>query len=154
VSRATIITIVFVIIVGIGAVLVSRQFRQALDRPAVQREDSQRRLRLMADALRAYRDAHGEFPENLFALFKDQHLQLGANGGYLYRKPPADAPDDYVIMWAERLHEGVGKGQPWGGEGQVATEDIPAVGYVLTRNLAIEALSVDEHRRRAPPPRP
>ncbi len=154
-SKASMLTIALLLVLGLGTLLVNREFREAAARPAVQRLESQRRLRQFSDALTAYRQQHAAWPDSLFSLMKDQHLRFGSNlvrggGTYLYREPPADAPADYVVMWSEIAHAGARIGEPWGGRGEVATAEHPPVSYVVTVSLRVEELDVDSWRRRAP----
>ncbi len=155
-SRAAWISLVFALIMGAGAVVVYREFRQAEDRPAVQRQLSELRLRQFADAIAAYRTRHGAWPGTLFQLMRDAGMPFGANtvrggGVYAYRPPPPGAPDDVVVMASNRHHEAVPVGAPWGAEGQVASHEIPAVAYVLTAAGRIEAISPAERDRRWKP---
>ncbi|HYE04736.1 MAG TPA: hypothetical protein VEL07_04365 [Planctomycetota bacterium] len=151
-SRSTAITIVFVLIMAFGAVIVAREFRGALTRPAVQRLEHQRTLAALAAALKDYRADHRAWPDTLFQLLKhSQELGLGANRGYQYRKPAGDAPDEIVIS-SQAFHPAVPAGQPWGGEGDLAPVDVPAVAYVVTADLVVRELPLDEARRRSPTP--
>lgn len=155
-SRAAWITVVFSIIMGVGALMVYRSFRSAEERPAVQRQLSEMRLQQFAEAIAVYRSRHGAWPANLFQLMRDAKLPFGANavrggGLYAYRPPPPGASDDTVVMASDRCHAAVGAGAPWGGEGQVAAQDIPAVTYVLTAGGRVEALSEAERDRRWKP---
>ncbi len=146
-------SIVFVVVMAVGALLVGREFRQAQERPGVQRLESQRRLGQFAAALAAYQGRHHDWPDNLFQVMKDQHLGFGANlvrggGTYRYRKPGRDDGADRVVMWSDLPHQGVKAGEPWGGEGEVATSDHPPVSYVLTRDLRIEEVGLEAWRTR------
>src|SRR4051812_45747792 len=117
-NRSTAITVVFALILAIGAVIVAREFRGALARPAVQRLGHRPTLQTPAEALRDYRaDCGGAWPDSLFQLFRHERLQLGANRGYVYRKPPADAPDGTIVLSSEAYHPAVKTGEPWGAEG-------------------------------------
>lgn len=155
-SRAAWITVVFAVIMGVGALMVYRSFRTAEERPAVQRQLSEVRLRQFAEAIAVYRSRHGAWPENLFQLMRDAKLPFGANavrggGLYTYRAPPPGADDDTVVMASDRCHAAVRAGEPWGGQGERATQDIPAVAYVLTLDGKIQAVSVEERDRRWKP---
>jgi hypothetical protein len=156
-NKATLVAVVLLLVVAAGAMVVNRSLRVAQERPAVQRLESQSRLRQFAAAIAAYRDHHGAWPSSLAVVIRDAHLGLGANavrggGVYRYRCPPADAGGGYVVMWSELNHAGIKRGEPWGGEGQVADRDIPAVAYILDANLNVEELDLDEFARRAPRP--
>jgi hypothetical protein len=155
VNKATLVAVIMLLVVAAGALLVHRSLRVAQERPAVQRLESQSRLRQFAAAFATYRERHGEWPPSLAVLVREAHLGLGANavrggGVYRYRRPPADAPGSYVVMWSGTNHAGVGRGEPWGGEGQVADHDIPPVAYVLDAALQVEELTIEEFTRRAP----
>jgi hypothetical protein len=83
---------------------------------------------------------------------RDQHLGFGANlvrggGTYHYRKPAADDAPDRPVMWSDTPHRAVLAGEPWGGEGGIATTDHPAVAFVLTRDLRVQELSVEALNR-------
>lgn len=156
-NKATLVAVVMLVVVAAGTMLVHRSLRVAQERPAVQRLESQSRLKQFAAALAAYREHHQAWPTSLAVLIRDAHLGLGANavrggGVYRYRRPPADAGGDYVVMWSETNHAGVSRGELWGGEGQVADHDIPPVAYILDADLRVEELGLDEFARRAPHP--
>ncbi len=149
-SRSTAITIVFVLILAFGAVIVAREFRGALARPAVQRLEHQRTLATLVEALKDYRTDEHAWPDTLFQLLKhSQELGLGANRGYEYRKPVGDAPDQIVIS-SQAFHPAVPAGQPWGAEGELAPDEVPAVAYVVTADLVVRELPLDEARHRSP----
>ncbi|MBA3847924.1 MAG: hypothetical protein H0X45_14945 [Planctomycetes bacterium] len=151
-SRSTAITIVFVLILAFGAVIVAREFRGALARPAVQRLEHQRTLATLAEALKDYRADQHAWPDTLFQLLKHSpELGLGANRGYQYRKPDSDAADQIIIS-SEAFHPAVPAGQPWGAEGELATAEVPAVAYVVTADLVVHELPLDEAARRSPTP--
>ncbi len=152
-SRSTAITVVFALILAIGAVIVAREFRGALARPAVQRLEHQRTLATLAAALKEYRDEQRAWPDTLFQLLKhSRELGLGANRGYQYRKPPDDARPDRIVISSEAFHPAVPAGQPWGAEGERAVVDVPSVAYVVTADLVVHELGLDEARRRSPTP--
>lgn len=155
-SRAAWISVMFALVMGVGAVVVYNEFRAAELRPAVQRQLSELRLKQFAEAIATYRTRHGAWPENLYLLMRDAKLPFGANtvrggGVYGYRPPAAGAADDTVVMASDRCHDAVRAGEPWGAEGQVADRDIPAVAYVLTLGGKVEAVSDAERQRRWKP---
>jgi hypothetical protein len=142
-SKASVITLVMIVLFAAGALLVNREFTQAQERPSVQRLESRRRLVQFATAIEHYRASHQAWPDTLFQLMKDQHLGFGANlvrgaGTYRYRRPEADDAPDRPVMWSDQPHRAVLAGEPWGGEGDIATRDHPAVAFVLTRDLRVE----------------
>jgi hypothetical protein len=154
-SKATVLVLITLVLIGGGALLVNREFRDAQQRPAVQRLDSQRRLCQFAAAIAAYRDRHHAWPDRLLSLVHDQRLGFGANlvrggGSYRYRPPPAGAREDAVVMWSESMHRAVRAGEAWGAEGEVAARDQPAVSYVLNAALAVEELDAAAWRQRVP----
>jgi hypothetical protein len=127
----------------------------------VQRIESYKRLQQLASAFRAYhRDHHGAWPDHLADMLREQRLGLGYSlvrgaGLYQYRKPPAAAPGDWIIMWSETNHAGVPKGAPFGAEGEVALADIPPIAYVLRADLTVDELSLEQLDQRMsalPPP--
>jgi hypothetical protein len=149
-NRAPIIGLVVLVTVAFGFALVNRQLQAARERPAVQRIESYKRLQQLAAAFRIYRRDHqGAWPEHLGDMLKEQHLGLGFSlvrgaGVYQYRKPPAGAPGDWIIMWSETNHAGVAKGAPFGAAGEVAQQDIPPIAYVLRRDLAVDELTLEQ----------
>jgi hypothetical protein len=156
-NKATILAIILLAILGAGALLVNREMRDAQARPAVQRQLSQSRLAQFAEALKAYRDAHQAWPESMAQLLREAKLPptstaVRGAGVYRYRKPSGPVPPDLVVMWSDRPHDGIKAGEPWGGEGGIATTDVPPVAYVLNGALEIEALSPETWAKRIPPP--
>lgn len=155
-SRISWFTVIFIVIMAVGALVMQQEFRAAQDRPAMQRELSQLRLSQFATAIAHYRERHGTWPGNLFQIMQEGKLSLSAHavrgcGLYRYRPPPSNAGDDYVIMASDGFHAGTSAGKPWGGQGEVASKDIPPLAYVLTAGGQIEALSPAERDRRWPP---
>ena len=149
-SRGAIALMVMVIMFGLGAIFVAREFRTTLTSAAGVRVASQERLRNLATALQAYRDAHAAWPDSTLQLLRDRKLALPAVAGVLYRKPAADASPDQVVLWREQLLPAVKRGEPWAGPDQPAERDIPAVGHVVTADLAFSVLTPDEFARRVP----
>ncbi len=145
--------LVLVVVLAAGAMLVNREFKQAQERPSVQRLESQRRLRQFAAALDAYRTQHRAWPDQLFQLMKDQRMGFGANlvrggGSYRYHRPSAADAGDRLVMWSDMPHRGIAAGEPWGGEGGIAITGHPPVGYVLTKDLSVLELPLDDWKRR------
>ena len=150
-NSSRLVAFILLAVLALGAVLVAREFRQVMTQPAVQRGIHRHALEQMAEALRSYRRDQHAWPDNLLKLFKQQGLNLGANHGYSYRKPPADAADDYVVMWSDAWLPGAKQGDPWT-ETQRAERDIPPVAYALDAALRIQELSLDEAAKRLPKP--
>ena len=156
-NKATLVAILMLAVLAAGAMLVNRSLRSATERPAVQRLASQARLKEFAAALQAYRDHHQAWPDGLGQLLKDAHLGIMAPavrgaGVYRYRRPPADAPPDYVVMWSDTNHAGIARGEPWGAAGEVAKDDVPPIAYVLTAGGEVDGLDEAAFKRRAPAP--
>jgi hypothetical protein len=162
-TRAPIIGLVVLVTVAFGFALVNRQLQAARERPAVQRIESVKRLQQLALAFRKYHTVHlGAWPEHFGDLLREQRLPAGITlvrgaGVYQYRKPPAGAPGDWIIMWSEANHAGVPKGAPFGAAGEVALNDIPPIAYVLRADLTVDELSLEQLDQRlsaAPPAAP
>lgn len=156
-NKATLIAVLMLAVLAGGALLVNRSLRSATERPAVQRLASQARLKEFAAALQAYRDHHHAWPDGLGELLKDAHLGMMAPvvrgaGVYRYRRPPAEAPPDYVVMWSDTNHAGIARGEPWGAVGEIAKEPVPPIAYVLTAGGEVEALDEADFKLRAPAP--
>jgi hypothetical protein len=149
-SRGSIALMVLVALFGIGAILVAREFRTALSSPAGVRLASEQRLRNLAAALAAYRAQHRAWPENQLQLLRDRDLRIPAVAGVRYRRPAAGAGPDTVVLWREEPLPAVARGEPWGGDGQPASEDHPSVGHVVTADLRFHALPAADFRRRVP----
>jgi type II secretory pathway pseudopilin PulG len=155
-NKATILAVILLAIIAAGALMVNREMRDAQERPAVQRQLSQARLAQFAEALRQYRADHQAWPDTTAQLLRaakmpqTSTLVRGA-GLYRYRKPPADAAPDALVMWSERVHDGVAAGQPWGGEGQRTEQPIPPAAYAITAALEVVTLTPEEWARRKPP---
>jgi len=149
-SRGAIALMVLVAMFGVGAIFVAREFKTAMSAPAGVRLASQERLRNLAAALRAYRAEHAAWPDSTLQLLRDRKLAIPAVAGVLYRKPPADAPPDQVVLWREQLLPAVRRGEPWAGADEPAVRDIPAVGHVVTADLAVGVLTPEEFARRVP----
>ncbi len=143
--------IVLLAVLALGAVLVAREFRQVMTRPAVQRGIHRHALDQMAEALRCYRNDKHSWPDNLLNLFQHAGLNLGANHGYQYRKPPADVAEQYVVMWSDAWLPGAKAGDPWT-ETQRAERDIPPVVYALDAGLRVVEMSLDDAKTRLPRP--
>jgi hypothetical protein len=149
-ARAPIIGLVVLVTVAFGFALVNHQLQAARERPAVQRIESYKRLQQLALALRKYHSVHqGAWPDHLLDMLREQRLGLGFNlvrgaGVYQYRKPPAAAPGDWIIMWSDANHAGVPKGAPFGAAGEVALADIPPIAYVLRVDLTVDELSLEQ----------
>jgi type II secretory pathway pseudopilin PulG len=155
-NKATILAVILLAIIAAGALMVNREMRDATARPAVQRQLSQARLVQFAEALTQYRNEHHTWPDTTAQLLRAAKLPQTATmirgaGIYRYRKPPADATPDTLVMWSERLHDGVAKGDPWGSEGQIADKPIPPIGYALGTDLKLLELTPEEWARRKPP---
>lgn len=155
-NKATILAVILLAIIAAGALMVNREMRDATARPAVQRQLSQARLVQFAEALKQYRSENHTWPDTTAQLLRAAKLPQTATmirgaGIYRYRKPPADATPDTLVMWSERLHDGVAVGEPWGGEGQVADKAIPPIGYALGTELTLLELTPEEWARRKPP---
>jgi hypothetical protein len=155
-SKASVFAMIILICFAIGAALVNHNLEAARERPSVQRLDSYNRLKRLASSFRSYLNSHhGQWPEHWSDFLHDQRLGLGVNlvkggGLYLYRKPPADALADYIIMWSDTNHAVIPKGQQWGSSGQIAAQDIPGVAFVLNASLQVEELTLEEFAKRSP----
>lgn len=154
-NKATIVTVLLLAVVALGAVLVHHEMRSAQERPSVQRQLSRARLDQLATALKTYREQYAAWPDAIGQLLRSAKLPLTTTmvrgaGVYRYRKPAVDATAGQVVVWSETLHVGVAQGQPWGAEGHVADADVPPIGYVITSELAIEALDPATHATRIP----
>jgi type II secretory pathway pseudopilin PulG len=155
-NKATILAVILLAIIAAGALLVNREMREAQERPAVQRQLSQARLAQFAEALRQYRTEHQTWPDTTAQLLRAAKLPQTSTlvrgaGLYRYRKPPADAAPETLVMWSERVHDGVAAGQPWGGEGQLADQPIPPAAYAITTALEVVTLTPEEWAKRKPP---
>ena len=151
-SRGAIALMVLVTVFGLGAIIVAREFRTTLSSPAGLRLASQERLRNLAAALGAYRQAHGAWPDSTLQLLRDRKLALPAVAGVLYRKPAAAALPDQVVLWREQLLPAVRRGEAWAGPGKPAEHDVPSVGHVVTADLGFSVLTPEEFARRVPAP--
>lgn len=154
-NKATILAIILLAVVALGALLVNREMRQAQSRHAVQRQMSQARLAQFAEALKQYRASYHAWPDTTAQLLRAGGLpptstMVRGAGIYRYRKPAADAAADALVMWSDRPHDGVAIGEPWGAEGQVADKPVPPVAYVLTSALEIQSLSPEDWAKRKP----
>ena len=154
-NKATILAIIMLAIIAGGAVLVNRAMREAQARASVQRQLSQTRLAQFAEAIKHYRVAQQTWPDTTAQLFRAAQLPptstiVRGAGIYRYRKPPTNAPMDYVVMWSDRPHDAVAAGEPWGGEGETTPKAIPPIAYVLTAALEVMALSPDDWAQRKP----
>ena len=135
----------------------NREMRDATARPAVQRQLSQARLAQFAEALRLYRAEHQTWPDTTAQLLRAAKLPQTATmirgaGIYRYRKPAADAAPASLVMWSDRLHDGVAAGEPWGSEGQRTEQAIPPIAFALSMDLTVLELSAEEWERRKPAP--
>ena len=154
-NKATILAIIMLATIAGGAVLVNRAMRHAQARPSVQRQLSQTRLAQFAEAIKQYRVAQQTWPDTTAQLLRTAQLPptstiVRGAGMYRYRKPPANAPTEMVVMWSDRPHDGVAVGEPWGGEGETAKQAIPPIAYVLTAALEVQALSPEDWTKRKP----
>lgn len=154
-NKATILAIIMLATIAGGAVLVNRAMRHAQARPSVQRQLSQTRLAQFAEAIKQYRVAQQTWPDTTAQLLRAAQLPptstiVRGAGMYRYRKPPANAPTDMVVMWSDRPHDGVAVGEPWGGEGETTKQAIPPIAYVLTAALEVQALSPEDWTKRKP----
>jgi type II secretory pathway pseudopilin PulG len=154
-NKATILAVILLAIIAAGALLVNREMRDAQERPAVQRQLSQARLAQFADALRQYRADHQSWPDTTAQLLRAAKLPQTSTlvrgaGLYRYRKPAPDAPAGTLVMWSDRVHDGVAAGEPWGGEDQTADKPIPPVAYGLTTALEVVTLTPEEWAKRKP----
>lgn len=149
-SRGAIALMVMVTMFGLGAIFVAREFKTTLSSPAGLRLASQERLRNLATALHAYREAHAAWPDSTLQLLRDRRLALPAVAGVLYRKPADAASPDQVVLWREQLLPAVRRGEPWAGPDKPAERDVPAVGHVVTADLVFSVLTPEEFARRVP----
>lgn len=131
-SRSTVVLFVFLMIIGMGAIVVAQQFRRTLTTPAGMRILSEQRLRNLHAALHAYRDQHSAWPDSRLSLLRDRRLGIPAAAGIGYRPPAADATDTTVIFWRDQVLPGVKAGDVWAGPKQLAQQDIPAIGHAIT----------------------
>jgi hypothetical protein len=159
VPKLTILAIIVLCLVTIGFLMINHHVRLAHARPSVQRQETEMRLKRFAEAFQAYRTRHADWPDSLAILISEAHLGVGANimpgaGAYYYRKPPVNYGDDTIIMWSRACHVGAHAGDPWGGEGQRAPVDIPAVGLILNAGLHVERLTQVQWSKRVPAPHP
>ena len=161
-ARAPVIGLIVLVTVAVGFALVDRRLQAARERPAVQRIESVKRLQQLAIFFRGYHSVHhGAWPERVGDMLREQHIGQGATlvrgaGIYQYRKPPAGAPGDWIIMWSETNHAGVAQGAPFGATGEVALKDIPPIAYVLRKDLTVDELTLEQldQRLAVPPPVP
>ncbi len=154
-NKATILAIILLVIVAVGALMVNREMRDAQARHAVQRQMSQARLAQFAEALKHYRVAFQTWPDTTAQLLRAGNLPATSTmvrgaGIYRYRKPATNAATDALVMWSDRPHDGVAVGEPWGAEGQKAEQPVPPIAYVLTLALEIQGISPDEWAKRKP----
>lgn len=154
-NKATILAVILLAIIAGGALLVNREMRDATARPAVQRQLSQARLAQFAEALKHYQAEHGTWPDTTPQLLRAARLPANSTlvrgaGIYRYRKPVGGAPQDTVVMWSDRPHDGVAAGEPWGAENQVTEQAVPPTAYALTAGLEVVALSPEEWAARKP----
>ena len=154
-NKATILAVILLAIIAAGALMVNREMRDAQERPAVQRQLSQARLAQFVDALKQYRADHQSWPDTTTQLLRAGKLPQTSTlvrgaGIYRYRKPAGDAPADALVMWSDRVHDGVAVGAPWGGEGQKADKPIPPIAYAITAALEVVTLTPDEWAKRKP----
>lgn len=130
-NRSTAVLIVFVLIIGVGAIVIAKQTHAALTSPAGERAKSIERLRNLGAALRAYHGDHGAWPDQLVQVIRARKLPLAAFGGVRYRHPrPGDA-ETSVLLWRETPLPAVARGEPWGGPDKPAERDHPAIAVVV-----------------------
>ena len=154
-NKATILAIILLAIIAGGALMVNREMRDATARPAVQRQLSQARLAQFAEALKQYQADHQTWPDTTQQLLRaakmpTTSIMVRGAGIYRYRKPAADAPKDFLVMWSDRPHDGVAAGEPWGGENQLTDKAIPPLAYALTAGLEVVTLSPEDWAKRKP----
>lgn len=154
-NKATILAVILLAIIAAGALMVNREMRDAQERPAVQRQLSQARLAQFVEALKQYRADHQGWPDTTAQLLRAAKLPQTSTlvrgaGIYRYRKPAADAPADLLVIWSDRMHDGVAVGEPWGGEGEKTDKPIPPVAYAVTAGLEILTLTPEEWTTRKP----
>lgn len=154
-NKATILAVILLAIIAAGALMVNREMRDAQERPAVQRQLSQARLAQFAEALKQYRADHQVWPDTTAQLLRAAKLPQTSTlvrgaGIYRYRKPSADAAGDTLVIWSDRVHDGVAAGEPWGSEGQKAEKPVPPTAYAITASLEVVALTPDEWSKRKP----
>lgn len=131
-SRSTVVLFVFLMIIGLGAIVVAQQFRRTLTTPAGMRVLSEQRLRNLHAALQAYRDEHRTWPDSRLSLLRASRLGIPAAAGIGYRPPAPDAADTTVVFWRDQVLPGAKAGDVWAGPKQRAVQDIPAVGHAIT----------------------
>jgi hypothetical protein len=154
-NKATIMAIILLAIIAGGALLVNREMNKAQARPAVQRQLSLTRLAQFIEAIKQFREEKAQWPVSMKDILHQAHLPptstaIRGAGIYRYKQPAADAPEDTIIIWSDRPYDAVAIGDPYGGEGQFATEHIPALAYVVTKKMAIETLSPEVWAQRIP----
>jgi hypothetical protein len=153
--KFTILSLIFIGIVALASLLVNREMNEAQARPAVQRQLSQARLTRFIEAIQLYRAEHHQWPANMRDILRAGKLPLSSTavrgaGIYRYQPPLANAADSVIIMWSDRPYDPIKKGEPYGGEGQFAEQDIPPIAYVVNAALQIEQLSPEEWAKRIP----
>jgi hypothetical protein len=154
-NKATIMAIILLAVIAGGALLVNREMNKAQARPAVQRQLSLTRLAQFVEAIKSIREERGAWPATMKEILHQARLPVSSTairgaGIYRYKQPAADAPADTIIIWSDRPYDGVAVGEPYGGEGQFATEAIPPLAYVVTSALTIETLSPEVWVQRIP----
>lgn len=150
-SRSTVVLIVFLVIVGIGAIYVAREFRTKMISPAGLRLSSAQRLRNLHRAILAYRAEHAAWPDSRLSLMRDRNLRLGAVAGIAYA-PPAGEDPATIILWREEILPGAAIGEPWSGADAPATVAHPPVGHALTLGGTLLELDEAEFRSRVSAP--
>jgi hypothetical protein len=161
--KFTILSLIFIGIIALASLLVNREMNEAQARPAVQRQLSQTRLTQFIDAIKLYRNQHQQWPANMRDILRAGQLPLSSTavrGAGVYRyQPPSEslseqpgepAPANTIIVWSDRPYDPIKKGEPFGGEGQIAEHDIPPLAYVINAALEIEHLSPEEWAKRIP----
>jgi hypothetical protein len=154
-QKATVLAILLLGIIALGAIMVNRSMEEAQARPAVQRQLSQVRLAELVAAIQQYQAAHQVWPDKIKQILHEARLPVTSTairgaGIYRYQRPSDADPPDTIIIWSDRPYDGVAIGEPYGGEGEVATEAIPPLAYVVTKALTIETLSPDDWAKRIP----
>lgn len=125
--------------------------------PRAERQLSQDRLRRHAVVFRRYREAHdGAWPADLLslrrfskALPEAQRLRwfdaaVAGAGIYQYRRPPAAAAAETIVMAAPMAHAAA----EWTDPASGATTRLPATHYVLRADLTVESIPPVEQERR------
>lgn len=150
-SRSTVVLIVCLVMFGLGAIYVAREFRTKMISPAGLRLSSAQRLRGLHAAILAYHGEHRVWPDSRLTLMRDRNLTIGAAAGIAYAPPTGEDPA-VVILWREQLLPGVAVGERWSAPDEPATVAHPPVGHAMTLGGDLLELDEAEFRRRFPAP--